>query len=37
MAGKGFRCCIVFDHDVISGKSSSTIDEFKAEVLNMTV
>lgn len=33
MAGKGFRYCMVFDHDAIAGKNSYTFDEFKAEVL----
>ena len=34
MAGKGFRYCMVFDHDAIADKNSYTFDEFRADVLN---
>ncbi len=37
MAGKGFRYCMVFDHDAIADRNAYTFDEFRVEVLSKGV
>lgn len=34
MAGKGFRYCMVFDHDALADKNAYTFDEFRSDVLS---